>query len=123
MPFGALEQIDKELERLENLGVISRIEFSEWASPVVYVKKKNNKIRMCADFSTGLNDCLRNHTNPLPSPEDICASLNGEAIKSMPTPQNVVTLQAFLGLTNYYGIYIPKMHNLRVPLDKLLKKV
>ena len=42
VPFGALEQIDKELERLENLGVISRIEFSEWACPVVYVKKKNN---------------------------------------------------------------------------------
>ena len=44
VPFGALEQIDKELERLENLGVISRIEFSEWACPVVYVKKKNNMI-------------------------------------------------------------------------------
>ena len=72
MPFGALEQIDKELERLENLGVISRIEFSEWACPVVYVKKKNNKIRVCADFSTGQNDSLRDHTYPLPSPEDIC---------------------------------------------------
>ena len=45
-----------------------------------------------------------------------------EAIKHMPTPKNVVMLQAFLGLTNYYGIYIPKMHNLRAPLDKLLKK-
>ena len=45
-----------------------------------------------------------------------------EAIKSMPIPQNVVMLQAFLGLANYYGIYIPKMHNLRAPLNKLLKK-
>ena len=52
------------MERLKNLGVISRIEFSEWACPVVYVKKKNNKIRVCADFSTGLNDCLRNNTYP-----------------------------------------------------------
>ena len=77
VPFGALEQIDKELERLENLGVISHIEFSEWACPVVYVKKKNNKIRMRAVFSTGINDCLRDHTYPLPSPEDIFTSLNG----------------------------------------------
>ena len=76
VPFGALKQIDKELERLKNLGVISHIEFSEWACPVVYVKKKNNKIRMCADFSTGVNDCLRDHTYPLPSLEDIFASLN-----------------------------------------------
>ena len=77
VPFSALEQIDKELERLENLGVISRIEFSEWACPVVDVKKKNNKIQMCADFSTGLNDCLRDHTYPLPSPEYIFGSLKG----------------------------------------------
>ena len=82
LPFGALEQIDKELERLKNFGVISRIEFSEWACPVVYVKKKNNKIRMCADFSTGLNDCLRDHTYLLPSPEDIFANLNGGKIYS-----------------------------------------
>ena len=39
----------------------------------------------------------------------------------MPTPKNVVTLQAFLGLANYYGIYIPKMHKFRAPLNKLLK--
>ena len=45
-----------------------------------------------------------------------------ESIKSMPTPKNVVTLRAFLGLSNYYGIYIPKMHNLRAPLNKFLKK-
>ena len=45
-----------------------------------------------------------------------------EAIKSMPTPQNILTLQAFLGLANYYCIYIPKIHNLRAPLNKLLKK-
>ena len=76
VPFRVLEQIDKELEQLKNLGVISCIEFSEWAYPVVYVEKKNNKIRMCADFSTGLNDCLRDHTYTLPSPEDIFASLN-----------------------------------------------
>ena len=37
---------------------------------------------MCADFSTGLNDCLRDHTYPLPSPEDVFASLNGGKIFS-----------------------------------------
>ena len=82
VPFGALEQIDKELERLENLGIISGIEFSEWACPVVYVKKKNNKIRTCADFLTGQNDCLRDHTYYLPSPEDVFASFNGGKIFS-----------------------------------------
>ena len=49
----------------------------EWASPTVYVKKKNNKIKVCADFSIGLNECLRDHTYPLPTPEEIFSKLNG----------------------------------------------
>ena len=48
----------------------------------MYVKKKNNKIWMCADFSTVLSACLRDHTYSLPSPEDIFASLNGGKIFS-----------------------------------------
>ena len=40
-PFAALDPINKESERLENLRVISKIDNSEW----VYVKKKNNTIR------------------------------------------------------------------------------
>ena len=31
---------------------------------------------MCEDFSTGLNDCLKYHTYPLPSSEDIFSKLN-----------------------------------------------
>ena len=49
---------------------------------MVYVKKKNNNIWMCADFLTGLNACLWDHTYPLPSPEDTFASLNGGKIFS-----------------------------------------
>ena len=44
------------------------------------------------------------------------------AIKNMPAPINVSTLQAFLGLANYYDNFIPNMHILRAPLNKLLKK-
>ena len=51
-----------------------------------------------------------------PNPE------RAEAIKSMLVPNNVTKLQAFLGLPNYYGIYIPDMQNLRAPLNNLLKK-
>ena len=58
--------------------VISKIDFSDW----VYVKKKDKKIRVCADFSTGLNNCLKDHTYPLPSPEDIFSKLNGGKVSS-----------------------------------------
>ena len=45
------------------------------------------------------------------------------AIKNMPAPTNVSALQAFLGLVIFYGNFIPYMHVLRLPLNKLLKKV
>ena len=45
-----------------------------------------------------------------------------EAIKNMPILDNVTKLQSFLGLANYYNLYIPNMHELRVPLNKLLSK-
>ena len=45
-----------------------------------------------------------------------------EAIKNMPIPDNVTKLQSFLGLANYYNLYIPNMHELRAPVNKLLSK-
>ncbi|CAH8624689.1 unnamed protein product [Dicrocoelium dendriticum] len=41
------------------------------------VEKPNGKVRVCADFSTGLNAALDDHQYPLPIPEDIFAKLNG----------------------------------------------
>ena len=82
VPFAAREQINKELDRLEQVGVLSKTNFSEWAVPTVHVKKKSNQIRICADFSTGLNDALQDHHYPRPSNEEIFNKLNGGKIFS-----------------------------------------
>ena len=65
------------------MGVISKIDYSDWATPMVYVKKKNKKIWVFVDFSTGLNDCLKDDTYHLPSPKDIFSKLNGGKVFSM----------------------------------------
>ena len=80
VPFAAQEQINKELDRLEQAGILSKTNFSEWAAPTVHVKKKSNQIRICADFSTGLNDALQDRHYPLPSPNEIFNKLNGGKI-------------------------------------------
>ena len=77
VPLAALESINKELERLENLGVSSPVDYSEWSTPTVNVKKKNSKIRVCATYSTGLDDSLKTLNYPLSCPENILANLNG----------------------------------------------
>ena len=36
VPFASLEQINEELDRLVKTGVLSKLEYSEWAVPTVY---------------------------------------------------------------------------------------
>ena len=43
----------------------------------MYVRKNSKEIKVCADFSTGLNDVLKDHHYPLPNPEDVFTKLNG----------------------------------------------
>ena len=71
VPFAATEEINKELDRLVNRGILSKVEFSEWVAPTVYIRKKSKEIRVCADFSTGLNAALKDYHYPLPSPEEV----------------------------------------------------
>ena len=41
------------------------------------------------------------------------------AIKDMPAPDNVTTLQSFLGLANYYQSFIKNLHDLPAPLNDI----
>ena len=43
VPFAATEEINKELDRLVNMGILSKVKFSEWAAPIVYIRKNLRK--------------------------------------------------------------------------------
>ena len=43
VPFAVTEEINKELDRLVNMGIISKVEFSEWAAPTVYIRNNLRK--------------------------------------------------------------------------------
>ena len=58
------------------------MEFSEWAAPTVYIRKKSKEIRVCAGFSTGLNAALKDYHYPLPGPEEVFDKSNGGKIFS-----------------------------------------
>ncbi|XP_055615351.1 uncharacterized protein K02A2.6-like [Toxorhynchites rutilus septentrionalis] len=75
--YAMLPIVDAELNRLEGLNIISPVDFSEWAAPIVVVRKSNGSIRICGDYSTGLNDRLLPHQYPLPLPQDIFSKLTG----------------------------------------------
>lgn len=59
---------------LQKEGIISPIEYSDWAAPIVVAKKSNGNIRICGDYSR-LNQTLEPHQYPLPTPDEIFAKL------------------------------------------------
>ena len=46
VPFNRMEAVDKELHRLEDFGIMTRVDHSEWATPIVVVQKPNAKVRI-----------------------------------------------------------------------------
>ena len=82
VPFAVEELVEKELDRLVDIGVLTPVSYSKWAAPIVVVKKKTGAVRICADYSTGLNDALELNRHPLPTPEEIFTKLNGGVVFS-----------------------------------------
>ncbi|XP_035900492.1 uncharacterized protein K02A2.6-like [Anopheles stephensi] len=74
--------VEDELGRLERLGIITPTDSSEWAAPIVVVRKANGTVRICGDYSTGLNDALQPHQYPLPIPQDIFTAIGKSVVFS-----------------------------------------
>ena len=110
VPFASLDKINQVLDRLENIGILSKTEYNQWASPVVNVKKKSGEIR--ADFSTGLNTALEDFHYPLPSPKEVFIKLNGSnfiskidlsnAYLQIPVNSDIANL---LSINTHRGLY------------------
>jgi len=77
VPIALKQEISDELDRLQKKGIISPIKFANMASPVVWVRKSNNGLRLCADFKATLNPRIMNDSYPTPSIEQIFAGING----------------------------------------------
>ncbi|XP_011687104.1 PREDICTED: uncharacterized protein K02A2.6-like [Wasmannia auropunctata] len=82
IPLALEESLNAELDRLIENKIISPVDYSEWATPVVVARKANGKIRVCADYSTGLNNALDTDDYPIPNIEEILFKLRGNTIFS-----------------------------------------
>ncbi|XP_031347132.1 uncharacterized protein K02A2.6-like isoform X2 [Photinus pyralis] len=72
VPYSIKEEVEKELEEMVVNGILEKVEYSEWASPIVVVPKKSSKsLRICVDFKVTLNPLIKVNHYPLPRVEDI----------------------------------------------------
>ena len=70
-------QVDAELERQESLAIITPVQYSEWAAPIVVTSKSDGSVRVCGDFSFTINHYTGLDTYPLPRVEDLHATIAG----------------------------------------------
>lgn len=75
VPYAFLPEVEKELNTLENAGIIKKIEKATWGTPLVPILKENGGIRICADYKITLNKYLKDTNYRLPNIDDILYQL------------------------------------------------
>ncbi|CAF4492109.1 unnamed protein product, partial [Rotaria sp. Silwood2] len=82
LSFAYRQAVENNLNRLVSEQVLEPINTAKWAAPIVVVPKPADNVRICADFSTGVNAALDIDKYPLPKPTDIFVALNGGTLFS-----------------------------------------
>ncbi|CAG2226134.1 unnamed protein product [Mytilus edulis] len=77
VPYALKEKIEKELDRLEKGGNIEKVEFSEWAAPIVPIVKPDKSVRICGDYKVTINQVSKLDNYPIPKTDDLYATLSG----------------------------------------------
>ena len=77
MPFALKLKVGVELRRLQNEGSLTKVEWSELATPIVPVLKKDGSVRLCGDYKVTVNPELQAEQYPLPCNEDNLENLAG----------------------------------------------
>ena len=77
VPFALREKVNQELDKMVSLGVFTKVETSEWASPIVVVPRSDGRIRITGDFKNTVNSQLHVTQYPLARAEDLFSNVSG----------------------------------------------
>ena len=80
LPLALADEEQKAIDQLKEQGSIQESN-SPWASPIVLVRKKTGKIRLCVDYRK-LNQQTRKDAYPLPRTQDCLDAMAGSTIFS-----------------------------------------
>lgn len=59
VPYALKPKVEVELKRLEEEGILSKVNFSNWATPIVPIVKPNGTVRICGDYKITVNPQLQ----------------------------------------------------------------
>ena len=83
LPYAMREEVTKHLLELEAQGVIERVasHTSPWLSPVVAIRKKSGKLRVCLDLSE-VNRAVVANGHLIPNMQEMLDRLQGAKLMS-----------------------------------------
>lgn len=67
MPFAIKPRVEEEIAKLIRQGILEPVAYTDWATPLVVVCKKDDSIRLCGDYRSTVNQALKKNTSPLPT--------------------------------------------------------
>ena len=76
VPRVHLQTLKMEVERLCELGVLKRVNRSQWAAPTFIIPKKDKTVRFISDFRE-LNKRIKRRPYPIPHIQDMLTNLEG----------------------------------------------
>ena len=77
VPLALKEKVERELDKLQSMGIISPAQFSRWAAPIAPVLKQSGEVRICRDYKITVNQACTADSYPLPKVDDLLANLAG----------------------------------------------
>ena len=77
VPYALKGATEQDLERLERIGVIEKVQYSDWAAPIVPILKSDGTVRICGDYKVTVNPVLKIDQYLVPTAEDLFAMLAG----------------------------------------------
>jgi hypothetical protein len=77
VPFALQAVVEKELDKLEAMGVIEEVDASDCGTPLVPIVKPDGSLRIFGDYEITLNQVLKNMNHPLPRIDKIVPCMNG----------------------------------------------
>ena len=82
VPLPLRDKVQKELDRMEALWLISRVDQpTPWCAGMVVIPKKNGTVRICVDLKP-LNSSIQREVHPLPIVDETLAQLSGTTVFS-----------------------------------------
>jgi hypothetical protein len=75
VPYALRDAVEAQLNKMEADGVITPVNFSEWAAPTVNFPKVDQTGRICGDYKVSINPWLEVDQYPIPKPQDLFTKL------------------------------------------------